>query len=155
MSILMFNGKPEIVKMVLQHRISCLSKLLPCRGPIKVYRTSCSGCFHRRAESNHCVAFKQSSFPNQEVSRRSIGVDEKRIIVQLSSVGGDFGGKGALMDVPLCYFLAKTTGRPVKMIMNYAEELMAGNPRHPSQITIKTGIKADGKIWARVSQPHK
>lgn len=76
-------------------------------------------------------------------------MDEKRIIVQLSSVGGDFGGKGALMDVPLCYFLAKATGRPVKMIMNYAEELMAGNPRHASQITIKTGVKADGKIWAR------
>jgi CO/xanthine dehydrogenase Mo-binding subunit len=66
-----------------------------------------------------------------------------------------FIGKGALMDVPLCYFLAKTTGRPVKMIMNYAEELMAGNPRHPSQITIKTGIKADGKIWARVSPTNK
>ena len=88
-------------------------------------------------------------FPTRKYLAEAIGVDEKRIIVQLSSVGGDFGGKGALMDVPLCYFLAKATGRPVKMIMSYAEELMAGNPRHPSQITIKTGVKADGKIWAR------
>jgi putative selenate reductase molybdopterin-binding subunit len=94
-------------------------------------------------------------FPTRKYLAEAIGVDEKMIIVQLSSVGEDFGGKGALMDVPLCYFLAKTTGRPVKMIMNYAEELMAGNPRHPSQITIKTGIKADGKIWARVSPTNK
>lgn len=68
-------------------------------------------------------------FPTRKYLAEAIGVDEKRIIVQLSSVGGDFGGKGALMDIPLCYFLAKATGRPVKMIMSYAEELMAGNPR--------------------------
>ncbi|MGH8543460.1 MAG: xanthine dehydrogenase family protein molybdopterin-binding subunit [Gammaproteobacteria bacterium] len=88
-------------------------------------------------------------FPTRKYLAEAIGVDEKRIIIQLSSVGGDFGGKGALMDVPLCYFLARATARPAKMIMSYAEELMAGNPRHPSNVTIKTGVKADGRIWAR------
>lgn len=88
-------------------------------------------------------------FPTRKYLAHAIGVDEKKIIVELSSVGGDFGGKGALMDVPLCYFLAKATGRPVKMIMTYAEELMAANPRHPSTLTIRTGVKADGRIWAR------
>lgn len=88
-------------------------------------------------------------FPTRKYLAHAIGVDEKKIIVELSSVGGDFGGKGALMDIPLCYFLARATGRPVKMIMTYAEELMAANPRHPSTVTIKTGVKADGRIWAR------
>ncbi len=88
-------------------------------------------------------------FPTRRYLAHAIGVDEKNIIIELSSVGGDFGGKGALMDVPLCYFLAKATGRPVKMIMTYAEELMAASPRHPSTVTIKTGVKADGRIWAR------
>ena len=88
-------------------------------------------------------------FPTRKCLAQAIGVDEKKIIVELSSVGGDFGGKGALMDVPMCYFLAKATGRPVKMIMTYAEELVAANPRHPSTITIKTGVKTDGRIWAR------
>ena len=88
-------------------------------------------------------------FPTRKYLAHAIGLDEKKIIVELSSVGGDFGGKGALMDVPLCYFLAKATGRPVKMIMTYAEELMAANPRHPSTLTIRTGLKADGRIWAR------
>src|SRR4029077_20067353 len=64
-------------------------------------------------------------------------------------VGGDFGGKASLMDIPLCYYLAKATHRPVKMIMSYAEELTAANPRHPSTITIRTGVKNDGKLWAR------
>jgi CO/xanthine dehydrogenase Mo-binding subunit len=53
------------------------------------------------------------------------------------------------MDVPLAYALAQRVGRPVKMIMNYVEELMAGNPRHPAVITIKTGVKQDGQLWAR------
>src|SRR5215469_1534306 len=76
-------------------------------------------------------------------------VDEGKIVFQLSPVGGDFGGKSSLMDIPLCYYLAKATNRPVKMIMSYAEELTAANPRHPSTITIKTGLKRDGKLWAR------
>lgn len=64
------------------------------------------------------------------------------------SIGGDFGGKGSFMDVPLCYYLAQRSGRPVKMVMNYIEELMAGNPRHPAIITLKTGVNNDGKLWA-------
>jgi CO/xanthine dehydrogenase Mo-binding subunit len=88
-------------------------------------------------------------FPTRKYLAQAIGVDEKQIVVQLCSVGGDFGGKGALMDVPLCYFLAKATGRPAKMVMTYAEELMAANPRHASTVSIKTGLKADGRIWAR------
>ena len=64
------------------------------------------------------------------------------------SIGGDFGGKGSFMDVPLCYHLARRSGRPVKMVMSYIEELMAGNPRHPAIITLKTGVKSDGTLWA-------
>jgi CO/xanthine dehydrogenase Mo-binding subunit len=37
------------------------------------------------------------------------------------------------------------------MIMSYTEELMAGNPRHPAVVTIKTGVKRDGTFWARHS----
>src|SRR5215510_9211355 len=78
-----------------------------------------------------------------------LGIDQEKIIFQVGAVGGDFGGKGTLMDLPLCYFLAKVTGRPVKMIMSYSEELTATNPRHASLITIKTGVKRDGRLWAR------
>ena len=82
----------------------------------------------------------------------ALGVSEERILVNPCGIGGDFGGKSPAMNVPLAYFLCLRSGRPVKMIMSYIEELMAGNPRHPSVITIKTGLKRDGKIWARHSQ---
>ena len=76
------------------------------------------------------------------------GLPEDRIVVVPSNIGGDFGGKGDFMDVPLCYHLARVSGRPVKMVMSYLEELLAGNPRHPSVITVKTGLKRDGTLMA-------
>ena len=54
-------------------------------------------------------------------------------------IGGDFGGKGGFMDVAVAYFLSKKAGMPVKMVMDYTEELTAGNPRHASIIKVKTG----------------
>ena len=51
-------------------------------------------------------------------------------------IGGDFGGKGGFMDVPVAYFLSKKSGQPVKMVMDYTEELTAGNPRHASIIKV-------------------
>jgi CO/xanthine dehydrogenase Mo-binding subunit len=79
----------------------------------------------------------------------AIGLPAEKIVIHVSAIGGDFGGKGALMDLPLCYFLAQRTGRPVRMIMTYTEELAAGNPRHAADIVVKTGLKKNGRIVAR------
>jgi carbon-monoxide dehydrogenase large subunit len=79
----------------------------------------------------------------------ALDVPEERIRLNPVVIGGDFGGKGSLMDAVLCYFLAKTSARPVKMVMTYTEELMAGNPRHSAVITHRTGIDRDGRITAR------
>jgi len=85
----------------------------------------------------------------KELLSHALQLPKERIRVNLTPIGGDFGGKGSLMDLPLAYHLARVIGRPVKMVMRYAEELMAGNPRHPSVITLRTGVKNDGRIVAR------
>ena len=77
------------------------------------------------------------------------GMPEDQINLNPCSIGGDFGGKGSFMDTPLCYYLALHSRRPVRMVMDYIQELMAGNPRHPAAITLKTGLKNDGRLWAR------
>ena len=81
----------------------------------------------------------------------ALGFSEDQIVVNPCGIGGDFGGKSPAMNVPLAYFPSLRSGRPVKMIMSYTEELMAGNPRHPAVVTIKTGVKSDGTFWARHS----
>ncbi|HEY3167123.1 MAG TPA: xanthine dehydrogenase family protein molybdopterin-binding subunit [Candidatus Binatia bacterium] len=77
-----------------------------------------------------------------------IGVAKEKLIFHPTHIGGDFGGKGGFMDVPVAYFLSKKSGQPVKMVMDYTEELTAGNPRHPAIIKIKTGVKKNGTIVA-------
>ena len=77
------------------------------------------------------------------------GLSREQILINPCSIGGDFGGKGSFMDVPLCYYLALHSRRPVKMVMDYIQELMAGNPRHPGVITLRSGVKRDGSLVAR------
>ena len=77
-----------------------------------------------------------------------LGIAKEKLVFHPMHIGGDFGGKGGFMDVATCYFLSLKSGQPVKMVMDYSEELVAGNPRHPSIIKAKTGVKKDGTIVA-------
>jgi CO/xanthine dehydrogenase Mo-binding subunit len=94
-------------------------------------------------------ASNKMPFRLKELLSLALQLPPEQIRVNLTPIGGDFGGKGSLMDLPLAYHLARVTGRPVKMVMRYTEELMAGNPRHPSVITMRTGVTNDGRIVAR------
>ena len=79
----------------------------------------------------------------------AINVSPERICVNVVNVGGEFGGKGDAIDLPIAYLLARQSGRAVKLVMTYTEELAAGNPAHPTLITIRSGVKRDGRIVAR------
>src|ERR1044071_5370062 len=79
----------------------------------------------------------------------AIGVAEERIRINVVNVGGEFGGKGDAVDLPIAYLLAQQSGRPIKLVMTYAEELTASNPAHPTTVTIRSGVKRDGRIVAR------
>ena len=81
-----------------------------------------------------------------------LGVPRERILLNHAHIGGDFGGKGSPLNVPLCYFLALHSGRPVKFVMGYVEEFMAANPRHPSIVRLKTGVKRDGTLVAHQAE---
>ncbi|MBI2361542.1 MAG: xanthine dehydrogenase family protein molybdopterin-binding subunit [Deltaproteobacteria bacterium] len=76
----------------------------------------------------------------------ALKVPPTKLVVHPCYIGGDFGGKGDANDIALCYVLSKKSGRPVKMLVDYNEEFMAGNPRHAAVITIRTGVKKTGEI---------
>ncbi len=79
---------------------------------------------------------------------RDLGLDEANVKVHILPVGGDFGGKTSVVEAPVCYFLAKKTGKPVRMVLDYTEELTAISHRHPAVITLRTGVDGDGKLCA-------
>jgi CO/xanthine dehydrogenase Mo-binding subunit len=91
-----------------------------------------------------------SKVPYQVKEQLSVALrlPKERIRLNPVAIGGDYGGKGSPMDIPLAYFLAVRTGRPVRMVMDYVEELTAGNPRHAAIIQLKTGVKREGTIVA-------
>jgi CO/xanthine dehydrogenase Mo-binding subunit len=84
----------------------------------------------------------------KESMSAALQIPKDKIRVNPVAIGGDFGGKGAPIDEPVCYLLALRTGRPVKMVMEYREEFIAGAPRHAAVIRLKTGVKRDGTIVA-------
>jgi carbon-monoxide dehydrogenase large subunit len=75
-------------------------------------------------------------------------ISEKQILFHHVYIGGDFGGKGNARNTPICYFLARATARPVRMVSDYIEELFAGNPRHAVEVRLKTGVMRDGTLTA-------
>ena len=60
----------------------------------------------------HVWANNKSPFLLREQLASGAGIPESDIVIVPSNIGGDFGGKGDFMDVPLCYQLAKASGTP-------------------------------------------
>ena len=85
----------------------------------------------------------------REQMAEDFGVPQEKIKVHIVHVGGDFGAKASLIDVPIAYYLSKAAGgKPVKLVFDYSEEILVGGHRHPSVITLKTGVAADGTLVA-------
>ena len=64
-------------------------------------------------------------------------------------IGSGFGGKGSPNTQPLAAALAQKTGKPVKMVLSFTEDLETMRSRHPARIRMRTGAKADGTLIAR------
>ena len=84
----------------------------------------------------------------REQVANALKIPQEILVFKPCYIGGDFGGKGDFMDLAVVYLMSKRAGRPVKLVMDYEEEFMAGNPRHASIIHVKTGVKKDGTLVA-------
>ncbi len=73
-----------------------------------------------------------------------------RVRVIKPKVGGAFGGKREMMANDFCSaFLAMKTGRPVKVTYTREEVFSTTRQRHPTKITLKTGVTNDGRLVAK------
>src|SRR5207244_10522399 len=99
--------------------------------------TTCKGPFGLRGQLSHVT-----------------GIPPEKIVVDAHFIGGDFGGKGTSIEEFACYFLAQATGRPVKSIMTYTDELGAGAPQHSATYYLRTGLSRDGHIIAHESRAY-
>ena len=90
----------------------------------------------------------------REQMAEDFGVPQDKIKIHIVHVGGDFGAKASLIDVPVAYYLSKATGLPVKLVFDYTDELLAGGHRHPAVLSLRTGVDQDGHFTAIKATIH-
>jgi carbon-monoxide dehydrogenase large subunit len=107
-------------------------------------------CVVHAKEQRHANIWACSKVPFalREQVATAFGKGLEQFTVHPCYIGGCFGGKGDFMDVPIAYLLSLKSGRPVKMVMDYSEEFVAGNPRHAAIVRVKTGVNKDGRLIA-------
>ena len=76
------------------------------------------------------------------------GIDEQRIRVIAPPMGGSFGAKTFVRLEALVAALARKALRPVKAVLDRAEEFVTLN-RHPAVVRVRIGAKRDGTLVAK------
>ena len=78
------------------------------------------------------------------------GLPQDRVRVIQTETGGGFGGKEEYPSMIAAHaaLLAQKSGRPVKIIYDRAEDMVATTKRHPSKTRHRTAVTRDGKLLA-------
>ena len=78
------------------------------------------------------------------------GLPGGKIRVIQMETGGGFGGKEEYPSVIAAHaaLLARKSGRPVKLIYDRAEDMVATTKRHPSRTKIRTAVDRNGRFLA-------
>ena len=78
------------------------------------------------------------------------GLPKDRIRVVQAETGGGFGGKEEYPSMIAAHaaLLAWKSGKPVKIIYDRAEDMVATTKRHPSRTKHRTAVTRDGKLVA-------
>jgi CO/xanthine dehydrogenase Mo-binding subunit len=79
-----------------------------------------------------------------------LGLPASKVRVVQAETGGGFGGKEEYPSIIAGHaaLLALKSGRPVKLIYDRAEDMLATTKRHPSIVRHRTGVTTDGRITA-------
>jgi CO/xanthine dehydrogenase Mo-binding subunit len=90
----------------------------------------------------------QGHFMVRALSARVLGLEQSKIKVIASEIGGGFGGKTTIYLEPLAILLSRKSGRPVKLVMTREEVFRASGPTSGTRIRVRIGAKRDGTLTA-------
>ena len=79
-----------------------------------------------------------------------LGLPADKVRVVQTETGGGFGGKEEYpsMIAGHAALVALKSGRPVKLIYDRVEDMLATTKRHPAVVRHRTGVKKDGRLTA-------
>ncbi len=80
--------------------------------------------------------------------KRALKLSDQQAVVVQAETGGGFGGKEEYPSIVAVHaaLLARKAGRPVRLIYDRHEDLVATTKRHPGVIRHRTGVKKDGTL---------
>lgn len=88
----------------------------------------------------------QIPYADREQVASVLGIPENQVRIIGQLIGGGFGGKEDIAGQIHAALLAKTIGRPVKLLFDRQESLIVHPKRHATQIKVKIGAKKSGQI---------
>jgi CO/xanthine dehydrogenase Mo-binding subunit len=91
-----------------------------------------------------------SPFAVQRAAASALGWPLNRVRVTQAVTGGSFGGKEEMPAAlgAQAALLARTTGRPVRILLSREEDMACTSKRHPARIRCRTGATRDGHLVA-------
>ncbi|MEZ0215205.1 MAG: molybdopterin-dependent oxidoreductase [Xanthobacteraceae bacterium] len=115
---------------------------------------------HAHLETHGCIGWldpegrlvvrssTQTPFLTRDALASLFDLDPERVRVLCERVGGGFGGKQEMLTEDIVALAVLKTGRPVKLEFTREEQFLASTTRHPMQVRVKVGAKADGTLTA-------
>ena len=90
-------------------------------------------------------------FIRKEVAH-ALGLEMDRVRTHEVAVGGGFGAKSKIAEHEvLAAALSRKAGRPVRLVLDRAEEFAVTKSRHSFTVELETGADADGRLTHRVA----
>lgn len=87
----------------------------------------------------------QGTFAARSDVAKALGLPHHRVRVVATPLGGAFGGKWPLYET-LVAGAAVALGRPVRLVLERSEDLVATQPAQPFRIEARVGAAADGRL---------
>lgn len=99
----------------------------------------------------HVWSNTQLPFEAQATLAEIFKITPSQVRVNVTVIGGGFGGKLRLGVEHYAAAAALKAGRPVKFVSSCEEEMTSALPRQPLTIDLTTGVTKDGKILAKAA----
>ncbi len=99
-------------------------------------------------ESLHVYSGGQGVWDDRNDIARILDIDNSRVVVELVSNGGAFGGKEDMSNQGQTALATWLLGRPVKTTFSRDESFVLDTKRHPIRIHLQAGCDDDGHLTA-------
>ena len=114
--------------------------------------TECGLAFYD-GERLEITVSTQTPFRDRSETAAALGLEPGRVRIIAPYCGGAFGGKDGITVQTLIGLAAlKLPGRPVKMVWEREESLIAGCKRHAAELHYRLGLNRDGTFQALAAQ---